>query len=73
MTFSSLSMLDMLNKLPTLNQGHTDDLKLETATTRVWLSRLTIEDGKPYNNQVTVETYNSKTGAWVTTEQYEAR
>lgn len=68
MTFSSLSMLDMLNKLPTLN-----DLKLETATTRVWLSRLTIEDGMPYNNQVTVETYNSKTGAWVTTEQYEAR
>lgn len=65
--------LHKLESLPTLTQGHTDDLKLESATSRVWLSRLTKEDGMPYNNQVTVETYNSKTGAWVTTEQYEAR
>lgn len=44
-----------LEALPTLSQGHTDDLKIETENTRVWLSRMTVEDGEPYNNKVTVE------------------
>lgn len=73
--------------MPTIHQGHTDDLKIETQgggtkdtrATRVWLSRLTVEDGQPYNNQVTVEQYlpgNGKSNfgyQWVTTEQYEAK
>ncbi len=44
-----------LEALPTLSQGHTDDLKVETENQRVWLSRMTIDDGQPYNNMVTVE------------------
>jgi hypothetical protein len=47
--------LKELEALPTLSQGQTDDLKVESPTQRVWLSRMTIEDGEPYNNKVTVE------------------
>ena len=47
--------LEELEAMPTIKQGHTDDLKISTPTTRVWLSRLTVEDGQPYNNMVTVE------------------
>ncbi len=49
--------LKTLETMPTIRQGHTDDLKIETKNTRVWLSRMTIEDGMPHNNQVTVEQY----------------
>lgn len=59
-----------LNRLPTLRQGQADDLKFESATTRVWLSRLGKEDGQPYDNQVTVEQFDGK--SWETVEQYEA-
>lgn len=34
-----------LASLPTIFQGHDADLKVETATERVWLSRMTKEDG----------------------------
>lgn len=71
-----------LSALPTLSQGHTDDLKIETKGVRVWLSRMTVEDGMPYDNQVTVEKLYcaaassrkpSTTGTrWVTAEEYEA-
>ena len=63
--------LRKLESLPTLKQGHTDDLKLESATSRVWLSRLTKEDGMPYNNQVTEESFIN--GKWVTVRQYQAK
>lgn len=59
-----------INRLPTIRQGQTDDLKFESATQRVWLSRLTTEDGQPYDNQVTVERFNGE--SWETVEQYEA-
>ncbi len=48
-----------LEALPTLSQGQTDDLKVESENKRVWLSRMTIEDGQPYNNMVTVEILKS--------------
>ena len=63
--------LRKLESLPTLTQGHTDDLKLESATSRVWLSRLTKEDGMPYDNQVTEEQLIN--GKWVTVRQYQAK
>jgi hypothetical protein len=70
-----------LEALPTISQGHTDDLKVEaydidkktkeiTTGTRIWLSRMTKEDGMPYDNQVTVEKLK---GGYVsaTREQYQ--
>lgn len=65
--------LSTLEKKPTIRQGHTDDLKIETKNRRVWLSRLTVEDGMPYNNQVTEEIYNVPKGRWETLKQYEAK
>ncbi|MEK6879073.1 MAG: hypothetical protein AABY22_05665 [Nanoarchaeota archaeon] len=47
--------LKKIQSLPTIHQGHFDNLKIETQSERIWLSRMTIEDGMPYNNQVTEE------------------
>ena len=70
--------------MPTLTQGQTDDLKVHNWKSRgrqlrVWLSRMTVEDGMPYNNQVTVEQYLPGNGkknwgwGWNTVYQYQAR
>ena len=74
--------LKQIEKLPTLHVGQFDDLKIETADTRVWLSRMTIEDGQPYNNQVTEEKLEhphtskgvdqTQGKVWTTVRQYEA-
>lgn len=47
--------LKELQDLPTLAVGQVDDLKVATENRRVWLSRITKEDGEPYDNKVTVE------------------
>lgn len=65
--------LAQLEALPTIKQGHTDDLKIESGNGRVWLSRMTIEDGQPYNNQVTIERFNDAKGRWETVTSYEAK
>lgn len=57
-----------LEAIPTIHSGHFDNLKVQTEDTRVWLSRMTVEDGMPYNNQVTVEKLED--GLWVTVEEY---
>jgi hypothetical protein len=62
-----------ISKFKTISQGQTDDLKVESEGMKVWLSRMTKEDGMPYNNQITVELFNNKLGSWETVEQYEAR
>lgn len=59
-----------LQAMETISQGHTDDLKIKTEDTKVWLSRMTIEDGMPYNNMVTVEKLID--GRWVAVEEYPA-
>jgi hypothetical protein len=59
-----------LQALPTLSQGHTDDLKMETTARRVWLSRLTKADGQPYDNQITIEAKNED-GSWSIIRQYD--
>lgn len=67
--------LEQLEKMPTLHQGHTDNLKWESndkKQVRVWLSRMTKEDGMPYDNQVIVEQYNQKSGRWEVIDEYEA-
>lgn len=59
-----------LEAMPTLTRSLADDLKVDTGTVRVWLSRLTREDGMPYDNQVTVETYDK--GMWSVARVYRA-
>lgn len=44
-----------LESLPTLCVSQADDLKINTAEMRVWISRCSIEDGEPFNSKVTVE------------------
>lgn len=60
-----------LEALPTLHEGQYDDLKVEEGTIRVWLSRMTVGDGAPCNNQVTVEDVNTR-GRRVKIDEYEA-
>lgn len=60
-----------LQALPTLKQSHTDNLKKDTGKERVWLSRMTVADGMPYNNQVTVEVYSN--GKWNIVDTYQAQ
>lgn len=61
-----------LEALPTIAQGQMDDLKIKTKYIQVWLSRMTKEDGMPYDNQVTIERLNSSY-TWVTVSQFKAR
>jgi hypothetical protein len=63
--------LEYLENLPTLHSGHFDNVKIETANMRVLLSRMTVADGMPYDNQVTIE--RLKNGCWVTTKIYQAK
>jgi len=67
--YEEWSLRELL-EMPTISQGQTDNLKYEDEDTRVWLSRMTVEDGMPYNNQVTVEKYIDNN--WVTVDEYEA-
>jgi hypothetical protein len=62
--------LAQLQRMPTLESGHTDNLKFRSPTFKVWLSRMTKEDGMPYDNQVTVE--HLVKGKWVTRSVYRA-
>lgn len=71
--------LKELEAMDTIEQSQFDDLKHQGIFERVWLSRMSIEDGQPYNNQVTIERskiYFSrgkrKSTRWEITEQYEA-
>lgn len=62
-----------LESMPTISQGHTSNLKVEdynhNPPVRVWLSRMSIEDGMPYNDAVEVE--HCINGCWKLVEQYE--
>lgn len=62
--------LDYLNSLPTISTGHFDNLKIDENGFRIWLSRMTIADGMPYDNQVTIEKLIK--GEWITIETYPA-
>lgn len=62
--------LKELETLPTLCTAQADDLKVETDTKRIWLSRCGVADGMPYDNQVSVEVY--KGNRWEVVETYQA-
>lgn len=65
-----------LEAYKTLIQGHMDDCKVEDKLNghkyRVWLSRMTKEDGMPYDNQVSVEMLDDNFN-WVEIDTYRAR
>lgn len=63
--------LEELESRPTLSVGQADDLKVDNGHCRVWLSRVGIEDGQPYDNMVTVE--EIRDGQWIETDRYQAR
>ena len=65
---TKLYAADYLDNLPTLCEGHMDDLKVDTGDMRVWLSRMTIADGAPFNNGVTIERLID--GRWVEVDCY---
>lgn len=62
--------LKQLQKMPTITQSKTGDLKRETPRRRVWLERVGIAEGADYDNQVIVEYLVN--GRWITFSQYEA-
>lgn len=54
---------DLLEMLPTIEAGHTADLKVQTSDLRVWLSRCTTEDGEPFDRTIYVEALRG--GRWL--------
>ena len=62
-----------LDSMPTLSQGQFSNLKVEDLNNnppvRVWLSRMHVEDGMPYDNAVEVE--HCIDGCWIEVERYE--
>ncbi len=64
--------LKQLEAMETVHKGHFDDLKFDNGVIQIWLSRMTIEDGMPYNNQV-IESWCLNTGEWLLVNKYEAK
>jgi hypothetical protein len=64
-----------LEFMPTISKSHFADLKLDywscntDRQTRVWLSRMTVADGMPYDNYIRVEQFSN--GRWVTVAEYQ--
>lgn len=63
--------LSDLENLGTLSSSQSCDLKIDTGTTRVWLSRCGVEDGEPYPNKITIEHYDRIDRLWVIKETYQ--
>lgn len=64
--------LARLEALPTIRQGHFDNLKVEYQNYRLWLSRMTVADGALHDHMVVVEHLNAK-GEWLEFLTYQAR
>lgn len=63
--------LKEVKSLSTIQQGQYADLKYASLYVRIWLSRLTVEDGEPYNNKITIEYFID--GKWIERDTYEAK
>jgi hypothetical protein len=59
---------DELREMPTISRSQADDLHVDDGKVRVWLSRVGIDDGMPYDDMVTVEHLHY--GRWITIETY---
>ena len=53
-----------IEDLPTLCQGQSDDLKIDTGDARLWQARTSIEDGEPYRNTIHIELRDER-GCWI--------
>jgi hypothetical protein len=62
--------LNELESIETIESGHTDDLKINDNSFKVWLCRCDTYDGMPYDNAVTIEKYIEN--RWVEVLMYEA-
>lgn len=60
-----------LNRMSVVSEGHSGNLMVDTGKTRVWLSRLTKEDGAKFDHEVSVETLGPK--GWRTITTYGAK
>lgn len=58
-----------LRRKKILAVGQADDLRFDNGSTRLWLSRCGTEDGEPYADKVTVETFRSN-GKWEIYREY---
>lgn len=56
-----------LMALPTLSQGHMDNLKFDDGKHRIWVSRMSVADGAPEDNQIHFETLQG--GRWIEASQ----
>lgn len=61
---------DEIRDLPTLCVGQCCNLKVDTGAVRVWLCRCGVDDGMPYDDQITVEVLNPKNFCWEEVEVY---
>lgn len=60
-----------LRDRPTLSVGQAVDLKIDDGLMRYWLSRMDVEDGAPYPDQVFVEMYDDTDGTWRVVDEYD--
>lgn len=61
--------LEEIKSLPTIHSGTHGNLKIEEENRRVWVSRMTVEDGAKHNNQVIVEYLVNNT--WKVCQKYD--
>lgn len=52
------------DRVPTIEEGYTCDLKIDSNGVRIWLHRTSIEDGEPYRDTVTIEIRDPADGHW---------
>ena len=64
--------LQTLLSKDTIQSGHFSNLKIQTGTVRVWLSRMTVADGAEYNHAVEIEVCDQR-GDWHMVDQYQAK
>lgn len=54
---------DQLLAMPTIRSNQSEDLKVESETERIWVSRLTKRDGAAVSNRIIVQ-HRLKNGEW---------
>jgi len=46
--------INNIRRMHTIEQGHTDNLKADDGRVRLWVSRMTVADGAPCDNQISI-------------------
>lgn len=60
--------LEDIEEQETIHSGQYENLKFDDGQIRVWQSRMTVADGMPYDNEITVEVLDD--GCWVTKHSF---